>query len=141
MATLRNGPVLLVNFRVTTWISSANGDTATISPSTKDPIHLIEVENMSPVNRNCCVVGKLPNGAISLSFYDGGSGTDSWRKEIPSMSPNAPPRVRDCPLNHVRESRVPEPVRCEEVWSKRGNGNWVSETGKIPFGVHITVQK
>jgi hypothetical protein len=146
MPVLRKGPQLLLNFRVTTWVSSIDPssgqrqDTDTIDSGTTHPMHVIEVENASTVQRDCRVVGKLPNGKTHLTFDDGGTATDTWSRDISSMAANDV-REGDCPLQHVQEALAREPVRCEEVYSRRGNGTWVPETGKIPLGVQINVQK
>jgi hypothetical protein len=101
---------------------------------------VIEVENASTVQRDCRVVGKLPNGKNHLTFDYGGTATDTWSRDISSMAANDV-RDADCSLQHVQEALSREPVRCEEVYSRRGNGTWVPETGKIPLGVQINVLK
>jgi hypothetical protein len=147
MPQLRNGPQLLVNFRVTTWVSSIDPhtqqrkDTDRVDSRTQGGIHVIHVENTTSVPRDCRVVGKLPNGLTFLSFDDGGIIKDEWSKDIPNMKDANDPHERHCDLRHVSEAFVLEPVRCEEVYSKYGNGSWVPETGLIPLAVNIAVQK
>ena len=59
---------LLVNFQVSTWVSSQNAEITTIRKSTRDPIHVIQVENTSTVPRDARVIGCLPDGANNLIF-------------------------------------------------------------------------
>lgn len=138
MATLRAGPELLINCQVTTWVSSQNSDIDQIDGTTPSPLHIIQIDNTSAVPRDARVQGKLPNGTTVLRFDDGGTKTDTWTKDIMSMTVNEV-RERNCALEHVSASSAPEPVRCEAVWTKRGKGAWVSETGKIPLGVQVDV--
>ena len=130
---------LLVNFQVSTWVSSQNAEITTIRKSTRDPIHVIQVENTSTVPRDARVIGCLPDGANNLIFDDSGTKKSDWSRDIGNMAANEI-RRRNCRLEHVSASSQPVPVRCEEVWTKRGIGNWVLETGKIPLGVDIDVK-
>src|SRR5690349_9984469 len=127
MPNLRSGPEQLVNFRVETWVSSQSVDIDTIDSQTQNTVHVIEVENTTSVPRDCRVKGKLPNGTTYLSFDDGGNITDTWSKDISNLAAKGANDVRErhCSLRHVSEALRPEPVRCEEVCSKRGSGSWV----------------
>jgi hypothetical protein len=130
---------LLGNFQVSTWVSSQNQEITTIRKSTRDPIHVIQVENTSTVPRDSRVIGCLPDGTNNLTFDDAGTKKGDWSRDIANMAVNEI-RRRNCPLEHVNAASEPVPVRCEEVWTKRGTGKWILESGKIPFGIDIDVR-
>jgi hypothetical protein len=130
---------LLGNFQVSTWVSSQSQEISLIRKSTRDPIHIIQVDNTSSVPRDARVIGCLPDGTNNLIFNDSGTKTGGWSKEIPNMAVNEI-RRRNCPLEYVSLASEPVPVRCEEIWTKRGNGKPVLEIGNLPFGVHIDVK-
>lgn len=131
---------LLGNFQVSTWVSSQGLEITVIRKSTRDPVHVIQVDNISTVPRDARVVGCLPDGINNLAFYDDKTKRGDWSKDISNMAVNEI-RRSNCVLEHVSAASDPVPVRCEEVSTKRGSGKWICEAGNnIPFGVVVDVR-
>lgn len=127
------------NFVIETYVADASGPISQIEQGVSDCRHFVSVHNFTSLTYDVEVQTKLPQGARSLEFVEGGKRTTEWTAEFTSLA-NSETENEDRSLECTQPGPSSERIHVVNVkYIKSGRHRWFKAAGKYPLALRIDI--